>query len=136
LFDNFYAECSAEVTFDTSRAWCGWMPAVVRLFPDAKVIACVRELPWVVDSIERLIQHNVFSPSSIFNYSAGGMGRLRDASRVGQERKYAKGEAPPMAVGGPVTRRHFGADTVGRGSVGGLVGETIFSFTGSPYPLY
>jgi sulfotransferase len=26
----------------------------------------------VVDSIERLIQGNVFSPSSIFNYSAGG----------------------------------------------------------------
>ena len=39
---------------------------------DAKVIACVRELPWVVDSIERLIQLNVFSPSSIFNYSSGG----------------------------------------------------------------
>jgi sulfotransferase len=72
LFDNFYADCRAEVIFDTSRGWCGWMPAIARLFPDAKVIACVRELPWVVDSIERLIQHNVFSPSSIFNYSAGG----------------------------------------------------------------
>ena len=43
-----------------------------RLFPDAKVIACVRELPWVIDSIERLVQRNVFSPSSIFNYSSGG----------------------------------------------------------------
>ena len=72
LFDNFYADCTAEVIFDTSRGWCGWMPAIERLFPDAKVIACVRELPWVVDSIERLIQQNVFSPSSIFNYSAGG----------------------------------------------------------------
>ena len=72
LFDNFYADCPAEVIFDTSRGWCAWMPAIARLFPDAKVIACVRELPWVVDSIERLIQHNVFSPSSIFNYSAGG----------------------------------------------------------------
>ncbi len=48
------------------------MPAVARLFPDAKVIACVRELQWVVDSTERLIQRNVFSPSAIFNYSAGG----------------------------------------------------------------
>ena len=72
LFDNFYADCTAEVIFDTNRAWCGWMPALARLFPDAKVIACVRELPWVVDSIERLIQRNVFSPSSIFNYSSGG----------------------------------------------------------------
>jgi sulfotransferase len=72
LFDDFYAERTAEVIFDTNRAWCGSMPAIARLFPDAKVIACVRELPWVVDSIERLIQRNVFSPSSIFNYSAGG----------------------------------------------------------------
>ncbi|BBX62865.1 hypothetical protein MSAS_20390 [Mycobacterium saskatchewanense] len=72
LFNDFYADCTAEVVFDTNRGWCGWMPAIARLFPNAKVIACVRELPWVVDSIERLIQRNVFSPSSIFNYSAGG----------------------------------------------------------------
>lgn len=72
LFDNVYADCSAEVIFDTSRGWCGWMPAIARLFPEAKVIACVRDLPWVIDSIERLIQRNVFSPSSIFNYQPGG----------------------------------------------------------------
>ena len=72
LFDDFYADCTAEVIFDTNRAWCAWTPAIARLFPDAKVIACVRDLPWVIDSIERLIQRNVFSPSSIFNYTAGG----------------------------------------------------------------
>ncbi|MCV7381766.1 sulfotransferase [Mycobacterium alsense] len=91
LFDNFYAEPTAEVIFDTNRFWCGWMPAVSRLFPDAKVIACVRDLPWVVDSIERLIQHNVFSPSSIFNYSAGGTVYSRAQQVV----------APEGMVGGP-----------------------------------
>ena len=72
LFDSFYADSSAEVVFDTNRAWCAWMPALSRLFPAAKVIACVRDVSWVVDSIEKLVQRNVFSPSSIFNYSAGG----------------------------------------------------------------
>ena len=72
LFDNFYADSTAEVVFDTSRSWCGRMPAIARLFPDAKVIACVREIEWVVDSVERLVQRNVFSPSSIFNYNPGG----------------------------------------------------------------
>ena len=91
LFDNFYAERSAEVIFDTNRYWCGWMPAIARLFPDAKVIACVRELPWVVDSIERLVQRNVFSPSSIFNYSAGGTVYTRAKSVV----------APDGMVGAP-----------------------------------
>lgn len=72
LFETYYADCPAEVTFDTNRSWCARMPAIAQLFPDAKVIACVREMPWVIDSIERLVQRNVFSPSSIFNYSPGG----------------------------------------------------------------
>ena len=85
LFDNFYADCPAEVIFDTNRFWCAWMPAISRLFPDAKVIACVRELPWVVDSIERVIQRNVFSPSSIFNYDPGGTVYTRANDVVAQE---------------------------------------------------
>ncbi|MGV0991155.1 MAG: sulfotransferase family protein [Mycobacterium sp.] len=72
LFDNFYADSPAEVIFDTNRAWCAWMPALARLFPDAKIIACVRDVSWVVDSIEKLVQRNVFSPSSIFNYTTSG----------------------------------------------------------------
>lgn len=72
LFDQFYADCKAEVIFDTSRAWCARLPAIARLFPESRVIACVRNLPWVVDSIERLVQKNAFSPSSIFSYSPGG----------------------------------------------------------------
>ncbi|WP_177246835.1 hypothetical protein [Mycobacterium malmoense] len=39
------------------------MPAIASLFLESKVIACVRELPWVIDSIERLVQRNVFSPA-------------------------------------------------------------------------
>ena len=83
LFEHFYAECPAEVIFDTSRAWCQWMPAIAQLFPQAKVIACVRDLAWIVDSIERLVQRNVFSPSSIFNYSAGGTVYTRASAVVG-----------------------------------------------------
>lgn len=85
LFDNFYAESTADVIFDTSRAWCAWMPAIARLFPSAKVIACVRDLTWVIDSIERLIQRNVFSPSSIFNYNAGGTVYTRANGVAGQD---------------------------------------------------
>src|SRR6202161_1580545 len=35
LFDDFYADCPADVIFDTSRAWCSWMPAIAQLFPEA-----------------------------------------------------------------------------------------------------
>lgn len=72
LFENFYAEMSSEVIFDTNRFWCTKLPAIKALFPDSKVIACVRELPWIIDSIERLVRKNAFQPSSIFNYLPGG----------------------------------------------------------------
>ncbi len=72
LFDSYYADCPAEVIFDSSIAWCGWMSAIAQLFPDARVIACVRELPWVIDSVERLVQRNVFTPSSVFGFDPHG----------------------------------------------------------------
>lgn len=104
LFDNFYAGRSAEVIFDTSRVWCAWMPAIARLFPESKVIACVRELPWVIDSIERLVQRNVFSPSSIFNFEPGGTVYTRAMGVVG----------PDGMVGGPydaLKQACYGAQT-------------------------
>lgn len=85
LFDTYYADCAAGVIFDTNRSWCARMPALAQLFPEAKVVACVRELPWVIDSIERLVQRNVFSPSSIFNYSPGGTVYTRASQVAGQD---------------------------------------------------
>jgi sulfotransferase len=72
IFSGFYADTAKEVVFDTSRSWCSRLPALKTLFPDAKVIVCVREIAWVIDSIERLIQKNAFQPSSIFNFQTGG----------------------------------------------------------------
>ncbi|HEX7814925.1 sulfotransferase [Dyella sp.] len=72
LFDNFYADTAADVVFDTSRGWCARMPAIQELFAESRVIACVRDMPWIIDSIERIIRRNMFSPSSIFNFGTGG----------------------------------------------------------------
>jgi sulfotransferase len=72
LFDNFYADLSHDVVFDTHRSWCTRLPAIRQILPGSKVIACVRHLSWIVDSIERLVRKNAFSPSSIFNYTPGG----------------------------------------------------------------
>ena len=58
--------------FDTSRAWCGRLSALKTLFPTAKLIVCVRDIPWIIDSIERLIRKNAFQPSTIFNFQTGG----------------------------------------------------------------
>jgi sulfotransferase len=73
VVENYYGpDFSEEVIFDTNRAWCARMAVLRSLFPESRVIACVREVPWIVDSIEQLVQRNGFSPSSIFNFQAGG----------------------------------------------------------------
>src|ERR1700733_4957348 len=66
IFDAYYHAIHPEkVVFDTNRAWCAKLPALVRLFPEAKVICCVRHVSWIMDSIERIIRQNPFELSGI-----------------------------------------------------------------------
>lgn len=67
VFDGYYRPIQGkEVIFDTNRSWTSKLPLVSELFPDAKVIACVRDVPWIMDSIERLVRRNVFEHSRLF----------------------------------------------------------------------
>ena len=72
VFHSYYANDAAPIIFDTSRAWCARMPLLNAFFPEGKVIACVRQLPWILDSVERLVQKNFLQPSSIFQYASSG----------------------------------------------------------------
>ena len=68
LFESYYADLSAEkqVVFDTNRVWTSRLPALLDLFPQAKVIACVRNVAWVMDSIERLYRKNPYENTALF----------------------------------------------------------------------
>ncbi|MHC8392125.1 sulfotransferase family protein [Pseudomonas sp. LB3P93] len=67
LFDSFYADkADKPVVFDTNRLWSSRLPAISDLFPQAKVIACVRNVAWVMDSIERLYRANPFENTKLF----------------------------------------------------------------------
>ncbi len=70
LFDSFYAENQAQVIFDTNRAWTSHLPALMKLFPDAKLICCVRDVAWVMDSLERQFRANAFENTRLFNNPA------------------------------------------------------------------
>ena len=73
VFDAYYRQVPAStVVFDTNRLWCTKLPLLSTLFPRARVIACVRHVPWILDSIERLVRRNRFEPSKIFNFEPGG----------------------------------------------------------------
>ena len=73
VFDSFYADLPpTQTVIDTNRAWCAKMPLLAELFPDAKVVACVRHMPWIVDSFERLTRRNALEPSGVFRFEPGG----------------------------------------------------------------
>lgn len=69
----FYADIHPDKTvLDTNRLWCTKLPAIAALWPQAKIIACVRNPAWALDSIERLTRKNALQPSGIFKFDAGG----------------------------------------------------------------
>lgn len=67
IFEGYYREVSADsVVFDTNRLWTSRLPALLRLHPGAKVICCLRNPAWILDSIETLIRRNALDVSRIF----------------------------------------------------------------------
>ncbi|CAN0628056.1 sulfotransferase [Burkholderia multivorans] len=86
LFDHYYGpEVAAPVVFDTNRSWCLRLAALGQLFPNCRVIACVRDIHWILDSFERLVQRNAFTPSSIFNHTTGGSVYTRSGGLAGSD---------------------------------------------------
>lgn len=71
LFEAYYSTTPNEVVIDTNRQWCARLPLLQDLFPGAKVIACVRNVAWVMDSIERLYRANPYENTRLFGANAG-----------------------------------------------------------------
>lgn len=79
LFTSLYGK---GTVFDTHRMWAARLPALAQLFPKAKVICCVRDVAWIMDSFERLHTRNPLEPSEIYNFDTEGtvysrIGRLQ-----------------------------------------------------------
>jgi sulfotransferase len=72
VFDAYYADLAGkEIIFDTNREWCAHLPMLGQLFPQAKVICCVRSPAWILDSVERRVQASPFLRGKMFPVDAG-----------------------------------------------------------------
>jgi sulfotransferase len=72
VFANYYRAIETEkLVFDTNRIWCAKLPALMQLFPQARVVCCVRDIAWIMDSIERLVRRNAFELSGMFGFEPG-----------------------------------------------------------------
>jgi len=72
LVESYYEGVTDRpVIFDTNRAWSARMPLLADLFPEARVIACVRDVSWVLDSLERLIRRDPYENTRLFGGDGG-----------------------------------------------------------------
>lgn len=67
LFEAYYADKEQPVIFDTNRQWTARLHQLIELFDDFKVICCVRNPAWIMDSFETIHRKNPFDYSRMFN---------------------------------------------------------------------
>lgn len=64
--DAFYEEVDKPVIFDTNRLWTNLLRELNDLYPYTKMIVCVRDINWIIDSFERMHQTRPYTISSVF----------------------------------------------------------------------
>jgi len=81
VFDGYYKDIHPQkLVIDTNRLWCSKMATLAQLFPEARVLVCVRELLWIMDSFERILGKNPLVASKMFRKQAGATVFTRLAS--------------------------------------------------------
>jgi sulfotransferase len=71
-FDSYYYDVAPDrVVFDTNRAWTSKIALLLDLFPGTRIICCVREVAWIVDSMERMLHKNPQQLSRVYNFKPG-----------------------------------------------------------------
>ena len=68
IFQAYYEEqADKAVIFDTNRNWTARLHQLSALFDGFKIICCVRNPAWVMDSFECIFRKNPFEYSRMFN---------------------------------------------------------------------
>ena len=67
IYEGHYFDVPGDkIILDTSRFWCSQMGLVAKVFPQAKVLVCVREPAWIFNSIERALRKHPLIMSKIY----------------------------------------------------------------------
>jgi len=87
VFDAYYSDVlEGQVTFDTNRTWTGRAALLAQLYPTSRIICCVREIGWIIDSIERMLNKNALQFSQMFDLKPGSSVYERVETLMNSER--------------------------------------------------
>lgn len=60
IFEGYYDHIEKKVVFDTNREWTAKTSLLKKLYPYTKIICCVRDPRWILDSLERIAARNPY----------------------------------------------------------------------------
>lgn len=60
IFEGYYNHIDNPVVFDSNRGWTSTTSLLKNLFPYTKILCCVRDIEWILDSFERITAKNCF----------------------------------------------------------------------------
>lgn len=67
LFQSYYYDHDG-VVFDTNRLWTANAEMLDLLFPEARIVCCVRDVYRIIDSFETIFRKSPLQYNSLFNY--------------------------------------------------------------------
>ena len=70
FINGYYNNIDRQVVFDSSRTWTSRTPLLKSLYPNTKIICCVRDIAWILDSFERISNHNALYTNTLIDDEA------------------------------------------------------------------
>jgi sulfotransferase len=72
ILEGYYTGIpEGTVVFDTNRTWTARASLLGALYPRCRIICCVRDIGWIIDSLERQLRKNPLQFSRVFNNQPG-----------------------------------------------------------------
>ena len=76
VVESYYADKidtlpAKPVVFDTNRTWTGRAALWGAMYPQSRIICCVRDVGWIIDSVERMLAKNPLQLSRMFKFQPG-----------------------------------------------------------------
>lgn len=96
IFDSFYSDGN-QVCFNTNRGWSACTSLLKDLYPNFKMIICVREVPWILDSFEQLNAKNPYTVKALYHHQQNLSVYERSNMLMGNLPNFAGYVAGPLA---------------------------------------
>lgn len=67
IFEGYYKHLEMPIIFDSSRGWTKNTTLLQEMFPTTKILCCVRDIPWIINSFELINKKNPFYTFTLVN---------------------------------------------------------------------